>query len=238
MRTSEETEVLNAALKFDCLKEAEKITGHFYQFDKETAALGFALLSNNSKLKEFLLNADDDTCFLETETSYLRKTTAMGFKTLTIIDFKNKDNITRRQYIMFHEELSILLSWDTFTWLDDGSWAKSGKKVPEPSRNAATIFCNWVPNATVENYKLSEKDFEKNDVQNINTDGREALKFFISEKLKNGIFLKMWVYQPFMWLLNYCDTSKGKEYDYEAINKERMLLLPEYVQTIINPKIN
>jgi len=101
---------------------------------------------NLCKQKENMLSSVDDTCFSETEDEYFRKVTDFGFKSLLIEPFKNKHGIEERLHIMFHYDYSILLAWDTFTWEDDGSWAKSGKSVPPPSRNGGKFYYNWSPN--------------------------------------------------------------------------------------------
>jgi hypothetical protein len=49
-----------------------------------------------------------------------------------------------------------------------------------------------------------------------------------------GEFLPQWVEQPLLWLLHYRDTDTP-DYDYAAINAERIGLLPRWVQTMITP---
>lgn len=66
-----------------------------------------------------------------------------------------------------------------------------------------------------------------------NHDCREALRFNISQLKKHGTFIPSWVQAPFLWLLHYRDT-KDEEYDYKALNKERIALLPLHVQAAIN----
>lgn len=63
-------------------------------------------------------------------------------------------------------------------------------------------------------------------------DCREGLKHNISKMVNNGKFLKKWKKQPFLWLLHYMDTENDN-YDYEAINKERIAKLPKDVQELI-----
>jgi hypothetical protein len=69
-----------------------------------------------------------------------------------------------------------------------------------------------------------------------NHDCREALKFNINQLAENGTFVKKWKKQPFLWLLHYMDTEK-KDYDYNAINKERIAMLPIEVQELIKGEI-
>lgn len=63
-------------------------------------------------------------------------------------------------------------------------------------------------------------------------DCREAIKNNINLMLKNGVFLKEWKKQPFLWLLHHGDT-KVEGYSYEEINQKRLNLLPDYVKKCI-----
>lgn len=210
---------IDKLLSYDSLQEAENFTGKSYKEDTLTRTLGLHLLQKNTIEKEALLDSIDDTKFNETEEEYLRKVTDFGFETLVVLPFTNTHNVEERFYIMFHPEHSILLSWDTFTWEDDGSWAKVGKEVPKPDRNGGNIYFNWESKSPADRRQHS-------------TDCREALKYNIDYLLESGSFLKVWGYQPFMWLLHYMDTN-DPHYDYKAINAERIAMLPQDVQNII-----
>jgi len=226
------------ALKFDAFTAAEDLTGKSYKNDKETESLGFAAHIANSKRKEMLLSANGDTCFSETEESYLKKVEEFGFKSLLVEPFINKDKIEERLHIMFHYGYSILLVWDTHTWGDDGSWAKSGEKVPPPSRNGGKFYYNWLPNNKDNRFGLTssggytEDKFTGNLIWCGDHDCREGLKHNINNLAENGTFLGTWIDQPFLWLLHYMDTEE-EGYDYEAINKNRIEKLPEDVQRCI-----
>ena len=50
--------------------------------------------------------------------------------------------------------------------------------------------------------------------------------------IENGVFLKEWKKQPFLWLLHHGDT-KVEGYNYEEINQKRLNLLPDYVKKCI-----
>ena len=63
-------------------------------------------------------------------------------------------------------------------------------------------------------------------------DGREALLFNLDRLRKHGDFLAPWIEQPFLWLLHYTD-SKTDGYDYKAIARERIAMLPPWVQEMI-----
>lgn len=66
-----------------------------------------------------------------------------------------------------------------------------------------------------------------------NHDGREALRLHIRQLRKHGSFLPQWVSCDFLWLLHYMDTKRD-DYDYKAINKERVAMLPKHIQKAIN----
>lgn len=288
MKKEIKKEILEA-LNYDALSEAEKLTGKSYKECKITESIGFFDFILSNKRKEQLLSSVNDTTFHETEESYMKKVTDFGFKLVLTIPFMNDSNIEERFHIMFHDEYSILLKWDTHTWGDDGSWAKAGKEVPPPSRNGGSFFYNWSPNKLglmctssggfisngdkgdysclfnkdftphilpdelrkkrpildnnyedfLEKKKIWNKEVEeylsKNNTVYIwsgDHDCREALKFNIERLLENGIFLKKWKKQPFLWLLHYMD-SKTPGYNHEQITKDRIALLPEYIQEII-----
>jgi hypothetical protein len=65
------------------------------------------------------------------------------------------------------------------------------------------------------------------------TDIREGLRHKLDTMSEAGEFLHPWMRQPFFWLLHYKDT-KVEEYDYKAINAERIALLPKDVQKAIS----
>lgn len=146
---------LNEILNFDALANAEKITGKSYKEDKLTEAKGFVDFLKNNRLKENLLSSMDDTCFCETEQSYIRKVTDFGFKSLLVEPFINEDGIEERLHIMWHYDYSILLVLDTYTYSDDGSWGKAGKEVPPPSRNGGKLYYNWSPKYKKSRYSLT-----------------------------------------------------------------------------------
>ena len=47
-----------------------------------------------------------------------------------------------------------------------------------------------------------------------------------------GEFLPTWIKPSFLWLLHYMDTKK-EGYSYDAINAERIAMLPPHVQSAI-----
>ena len=130
-------------LNFDALSEAEKITGKSYKEDQDTSNLGMFLHMKMGEEKKRLLIGRSDTHFNMTEAESLQIFKMNGFKIVLQEPFINQDGIEERFYVLFDYENSILLSFDTFTWKDDGSWAKSGKTVPPPAFNGGHVYFNY-----------------------------------------------------------------------------------------------
>jgi len=143
MKNKKIREVLN----FDGLHEAEKITGKSYKVDKMTESLGFMKHVQNGQIKKELLESLGDSTFSNTEENYLKIVQSIGFESELIEPFINGDGIEERLHIMWNKEHSILLVFDTHTWGDDGSWARSGNEVPPPNVNGGNFYYNWSPNA-------------------------------------------------------------------------------------------
>jgi len=136
---------IREVLNFDGLHEAEKLTGKSYKDDKLTEALGFLHHIENSKRKRELLESLGDSGFSNTEEDYLEIVKSIGFESALIEPFINDDGIEERLHIMWNKEHSILLVFDTHTWGDDGSWAKSGQEVPPPNVNGGNFYYHWSP---------------------------------------------------------------------------------------------
>lgn len=142
MNYNEEIEKLS---NLDPLKEAEKITGRSYKEDDQTSSFGFFLQMEKSKKMNHLMDQTDDTKFNETASDYINKIVSHGFVKVLEQPFINRDGITEKFYMFFDFDRNILLKFDTHTWGDDGSWAKSGKSVPPPGVNGGDFYYNWSP---------------------------------------------------------------------------------------------
>jgi hypothetical protein len=139
-------EDIKQVLDFDALHDAEKLTGKSYKDDKLTESIGFLNHITHANLKEDMLNQLGDSTLRNTESDYLKIVESIGFETLLIEPFTGSSGTSERMYIMWHDEYSILLKFDTYSYIDDGSWAKSGKEVPPPSINGGSFYYNWSPN--------------------------------------------------------------------------------------------
>jgi len=146
-----ESKKIRDILKFDALQEAENITGESYKQCGTTESLGFLLHLESSQRKNELLSSLGDSTFSNTEENYLKIVTSIGFESLLVEPFTNENGVEERFHVMWNEESSILLTFDTYTCGDDGSWAKSGKEVPPPDVNSGKFYYNWSPNLKCEN---------------------------------------------------------------------------------------
>lgn len=149
------SEEIKKVLSFDALQEAENMTGKSYKEDKGTEGLGFAMHIEHGKKKEALLSSLGDSTLSNTEQNYLDIVKSIGFESVLIEPFVNEDNIEERLHVMWHNEYSILLVFDTHTWGDDGSWTKTGQEVPPPSVNGGSFYYNWSPNFDCKNHCTS-----------------------------------------------------------------------------------
>lgn len=138
-------EEIEKVTNLDPLKEAEQFTGRSYKDDDSTSALGFFLQSEKSKKMDMLMDQTDDTKFRETVSDYINKIVSHGFVKVLEMPFINESDIAEKFYMFFDFDRSILLKFDTYTWKDDGSWAKAGKKVPPPNVNGGDFYYNWSP---------------------------------------------------------------------------------------------
>lgn len=232
-------EKLDELLNFDSLKEAEKISGKSYKKDVDTGKLGLGLMWANSEIKNVLLDKLGDSKFSNDAESYLEIVQSIGFEIVLQESFQ-RDDIVDQFYILWNDEYSILMKFDTFTWGDDGSWAKAGKEVPPPSVSSSTIYYNWKPTDWEKSFHLTSsggmrKDENDEKVWVGDNSGVEAIKHKVSGLVDNGTFLKKWIERPFLWLLNSAD-SDVEGYDYDAINEERIAKLPKHVRDAITPK--
>src|SRR4051812_8899660 len=103
------------AIKFDPLSEAERITGNEYKDDKDTALLGFALQAQKSEALDRMLTQIGDTKLSNTLSYYLSIVQRFGFNIIYTEDF-NREGVGEKMYILWNDDLSILLHFDTFTW--------------------------------------------------------------------------------------------------------------------------
>lgn len=130
------TEEIKKMLDFDPLSHAEKITGKDWKESEETSMLGLAIALQHNREKEQMLKEIDDTGFSNNTIDYLRIVQNFGFEIVLNEVFFDNVHYQRNQnlYVLFHKELGILITFDTF-----------GENV-----NGGEMYYNWSPNGYLE----------------------------------------------------------------------------------------
>jgi len=210
-------------LSFDALNYAHQQVSE----GKEGNALGMVLHMGSSKRKQEMLEGLNDTTLNMKTEDYIICIQSIGFKRVLEIPFhtlhcgKERDDTF---YLFWHDD-GLLLRMDTF----------SG------NRNTADIYFNYSPNDQTRLWDgidgcsggFSGEEGKYFFVGSI--DAREALKYKLQKIRAQGKFLNPWKKCGFLWLIHYGDTNGKKygEYDYDAINQERIVMLPKEIQAAI-----
>lgn len=210
-------------LKFDAFDVAEKLTNSSYRTNPLINDIGLMMHVSKVRGLKATLEKLDDTNISNQLENYLRIVQEEGFQILLALPFSNESGQEEKLYICFHKTDGILLVFDTY----------GGKSV-----NGGHFYYNWKPNDNDPrngDTVLSSGGYRKEGSELIwsgDHDCREALRLHIRDLREHGEFVTPWVERPFIWLLHYMDT-RDSSYDYEAINKERLAMLPsEVVQSL------
>lgn len=211
--------LLRQALQFDPLGVAERITGERVgELNSPATGLGFLLAQEHGALKENLLTQRGDTTLVNDLDRYVGIIEANGFTKVLSLPFRGYDR-DETLFVYAHSD-GLLLRFDTY----------DGTRV-----NGANVYYNWRPSRTEYHWQIiSSGSFSFSDptVWTGYHDAREALLFKLSELRAHGSFVSPWVQRPFLWFLHYMDT-KTEGYDYEAINAERLAMMPAWVQEFV-----
>lgn len=216
-------------LKFDPLDAAEQITGASYKCDEGTSALGFLLALRHNEVKNAHLEAAGDTTLSNELDRYVSIITNMGFELVLDLPFDSPgwgddDPVRHEHYYIYAHRDGLLLGFDTYG---------------ETRVNGGEVYYCWKP--SVENYWNCTSsgsmyyDNQGDKYWGGDHDCREAIRHKINTLRSNGSFYAQWPKSNgiFLWLLHHQDTKEAG-YDYNAINAERIAMLPEWVQTMIN----
>lgn len=227
-----ERDKLDKMLKLDSLSEAEKLTGKSYKGDDSTVALGMVIMMAHSAKKEDALKEAEDSAFRNTVIDYIRIIKSIGFAQVLKDSFVNEDGVTEHLYVFWNYKYSVMIHFDSYTYGDDGSWAKSGKEVPPPSVNSCKMLYNWIPRDGIKSHDLTSSGGFNEGIWVGDHDGREAIKHKFNGLLENGEFVTDWIEAPFLWLLSYMEP-KIEGYNYEEITQDRISRLPERIRECI-----
>ena len=212
------TQKIEEALRFDALLHAEEITGKSYKTDGDTEMLGVALHMSHSQKKKELLKSAGDTYWAMPMSEWFAVVQSMGFERIFSMPIPETND---HFHILWKP--GVLLTVDTY-WGDKSvNSAKAHFNYKGP--RSAMFKCSSGHAGTVDGEEVWEGS----------VDAREGFRFAMDRMQAAGEFLPVWIGNPFLWLLHYMDTKKGG-YSYEAINAERIALLPPHVQSAIKPE--
>ncbi len=219
---------LDQLLRFDPLAEAERITGDTYKFNESTALLGLGLAVRHNKLKRDVLVASGDTTMSNKLANYVSIIESMGFEKVLTVPFVAKgwspaDPDRNENLFIYAHRDGMLLVFDTYNSDDvNGGDLYYCIKLDTNGRYGVTSSGGYRKYGTEDQYWGGYHDC------------REALRYNINKLRANGQFLAQWPedHDVFLWLLHHGDT-KDENYDYKAINAERIALLPQWVRTMI-----
>lgn len=221
-----EEKKLEKLLNYDPLAEAEKDTGASYKESEFTQHIGFLNHLEHVTKKEEALFSANDTVLSNDLDRYLRIVQDIGFEAALALPFIGRPSGSKKTYderLFIFWKNGVLLVFDTYL---------------EESVNGGHFYYNWIPNDYKEGRHYTSSGGYYGEDPMIwagDHDCREALRFHIQRLEENGTFLPVWKNKPFLWLLHYMDT-KDDDYDYEAINKERISMLPKEIQKAIKGK--
>lgn len=201
---------VEAALNFDPLSEAERITGTSYKDDDDTTLLGMALMwSQREKKNRLLAEARDTNSWNQTLAEWTAVIEDMGFRLLCCEPIPGTGDKHR--------------IW----WHDDGILLHADSYGDDAVVNGATALFNYCgPRSAMHSCSSGfAGELDGQDVWDASRDAREGFRFAVDRMRQQGRFVKPWLRWNFRWLLHYGDT-KAKDYDYHAITAARLAQLP------------
>jgi hypothetical protein len=163
--------------------------------------------SQHMAVRNQILRLNDDTIYDDSVNNYVRVARSMGFRVVLQFPFVSKDLTKEYLYVLFCDELGILLKFCTAL---DRSLVKSGtfyynykprlgKYIPGVMADGSFNKCVWVGDH----------------------DCREALRLKIKLLNDSGEFVVPWVKTPLINLTHYCECGKNPQ----KITEERMALI-------------
>jgi hypothetical protein len=166
------------------------------------------------------LSERDDTFYGMQMDVYRAIIEAYGFELVLETPFQGR-NVEERHFVYAHRD-GLLLSMDSY----------DGERV-----NGGNVYYTWRKNADVKDthHLTSSGRYLDRGVYTLwegSHDCREAIVHNLNSLRAEGLFVTPWPQRPFLWLLHYMNTQ-ADGYDCDAINSERIALLPEWVREMI-----
>jgi len=207
-------------LKTDALADAERITGKSYKDDEETMRLGFGLHLVLGAAKEAAAKAARDSYFSMNLAETLALYADMGFTEVLCDEFGG---------ISYGTESAPA---ETYRILWRDGILATVESHQGTHRNATKVYYNVAVHDRSDLWsRISSGSMTDGGVWVGDHDAREGIRTNLARLGEIGTFLSTWVKRPFLWLVTYAE-SKG-DYDYAAINAERISRLPADVQAAI-----
>lgn len=230
------TEAIEKELRKDSLADAEIVTGKSYKDDAFTGLLGMALMLENNKNRQALLELTGDTSYGTSAEDYIKIAGRIGFNVVYQEEFySTKWNQKDAYYILFHEK-GLLLFLETFGLND-----KDQKTV-----NTARCYFNWKSANPDKSWPtipvsggLSQEYVFVGDFHAL-----EALIHNFTILDNEGKFVWPWVFCPHLWLITYEEPEAVKDEKnfkvtlkyYDKIIKQRLSKLPQEIQSGISER--
>lgn len=222
---------LDTLLNFDPLDTAERLLD---TRGSDAIGLGMLMAMRHNATKRTVLEANDDTSFSNIVERYVRIVQELGFEQVLALPFTgrmfNDDPPVNEMFYIFAHRDGMILCFDTYMTNDvNGAhlyYNIEFNGIDHYNHCALTSNGSWVE------YEVDREQRIVNGVWSGHHDAREGLRHTISEIRANGVLLQKWKANPFLWLLHYMDT-KTENYDYKAINAERLAMCPEWVRNMI-----
>lgn len=200
-----------ALLAFDPLGQAERLTGESYKDDGATMSLGFAMHMEHNRRKADALQAARDSHFAMNLAETLALYAEMGFAEVLCDEFAGTD-VTETFHILWHPE-GLLATVESYGGV---------------RRNCSKVYYNIAMRSTGDMWsRTSSGRLMPGDVWVGDHDAREGIRTNLDRLREVGDFLPAWVERPFLWFVTYAETKR--DYDYAAINAERISRLPAHV---------
>lgn len=219
------TETTKNLLNLDPICEAEELIGkrcENWEHDESVAALGLFMLAN--KYKEEHLKSIGDTYFDIPFNDFITIIKEYGFECGYYHDFKDDGKKQQEEVIYFHKDKGLIL------------YANSCfDKIINDAKVYGEVEIDWKNH---DRHKFVEAMYHcshgdnGNGTMYFNLDGREGLISNLEVISDTFVFSKQWTKAQRLWFLNYVDTEK-ENYDYNEINKQKILSSMPEVQKII-----